>query len=89
MDFFREGSLLSRVTAGVMTGVLIGMFGFGMKLHATQETLITRVEMKKEIQQTFDYMEEHYTREEIIEVQYQTIIKRLDDIERKIDKLER
>jgi hypothetical protein len=85
----REGSLLSKVTAGVTIFVVISMLGFGLKLYAGQQDRYTGSQAKDDRAAVLEYVSENYTTKELSSVRFQSIIDRLERIEKKIDRAER
>lgn len=83
-----DGSMLSRVTAGVTIVIIVAMLGFGMSLYAGQEDRYTGSEAKTDRAEMLNYIEDHYTTKEVAKIHYDSLKEQLDRMELKIDRLE-
>jgi hypothetical protein len=84
-NFFKEGSLLSQVAAGVLTALVISMISFSLILYSAHQNKfdshdaeVLRADILKEV-------EIKYSRADVAVIQNQAIIERLDRIEEKLD----
>ena len=84
-NIWSDGGMLSKITATVVSSLLIFMVLFSMKLYAGQQDRFTGTEAKDMRSEILDYVDNRYTRAELSIIQYEAILRRLDRIEAKLD----
>lgn len=84
-NIWSDGGMLSKITATVVSSLLIFMILFSMKLYAGQQDRFTGTEAKDMRSEILDYVDSRYTRSQITVIQNRAILERLDRIEAKLD----
>ena len=84
-NFFKEGSLLSQVAAGVLTALVISMITFGFVLYADHQDSFNSHDAEAMKTEILKEVEIKYSRSDVAVIQNQAIIERLDRIEEKLD----
>ena len=81
----KEGSLLAKVTATIVGSCLVAVVAFGMTAYKHVDNQMIHTDASA----VLEYVDEHYTREEVIALQNDEVLRRLTRIESKLDELQR